>query len=90
MLYGALDDSDGFYQSRAAVFDRSMMNVSFRLISPELDQQFLEEASAAGYSGLAGHRAVGGIRASIYNAVTPAAVANLVDFMADFRRRKTN
>jgi phosphoserine aminotransferase len=89
-LYGALDASEGFYQSRTAIVDRSMMNVSFRLPSPELDAQFLAQASAAGYAGLAGHRAVGGIRASIYNAVTPTAVENLVDFMAEFKRLKTN
>jgi phosphoserine aminotransferase len=89
ILYAALDGSEGFYQSRAAICDRSMMNVCFKVTSPQLEQRFLEESSAAGYSGLAGHRAVAGIRASIYNAVTLGAVEDLVDFMDDFRRRYT-
>lgn len=88
LLYGTLDDSDGFYRGRAAVADRSLMNVSFNLPTPELDRQFLEEARLAGLSGLGGHRAIGGIRASIYNALTLQAVERLVGFMADFRLRR--
>lgn len=88
LLYGALDGSDGFYRGRAAVADRSLMNVSFNLPTPELDRQFLEEARLAGLSGLGGHRAIGGIRASIYNALTLQAVERLVGFMADFRQRQ--
>jgi len=87
LLYQMLDASDGFYQGRAAAVDRSLMNVSFTLPSPELDRQFHAEAAAAGFSGLAGHRAVGGVRASLYNAVTLAATEKLANFMEDFRRR---
>jgi phosphoserine aminotransferase len=88
LLYGALDGSDGFYRGRTAVADRSLMNVAFNLPTPELDRQFLEEARLAGLSGLGGHRAIGGIRASIYNALTLQAVERLVGFMADFRQRR--
>lgn len=86
-LYAALDDSDGFYRGRAALADRSLMNVVFNLASPEQEQHFLGAAQAAGFSGLGGHRAIGGIRASIYNALTEAAVDELRGFMDDFRRR---
>ncbi len=89
LLYEELDGSDGFYRGRAAPQDRSLMNVSFNLGSPALEQQFLAEAQAAGFSGLSGHRAIGGIRASIYNALTLSAVEQLRGFMEDFRRRKT-
>jgi phosphoserine aminotransferase len=88
LLYGALDGSDGFYRGRAAVADRSLMNVSFNLPTPELDRQFQEEARLAGLSGLGGHRAIGGIRASIYNALTLQAVERLVGFMEDFRKHQ--
>lgn len=88
LLYEALDESDGFYRGRAALADRSLMNVSFKLPTPALDWKFLEEARLAGLSGLGGHRAIGGIRASIYNALTLPAVERLVEFMADFRRQR--
>ena len=65
LLYAALDESHGFYAGRADVQDRSLMNVSFNLRSVELEKQFLAEAAQAGFSGLGGHRAVGGLRASI-------------------------
>jgi phosphoserine aminotransferase len=87
LLYRRLDDSDGFYTGRAAVHDRSQMNVAFNLPSPEQERQFLAAAQAAGFSGLAGHRAIGGLRASLYNAVTLDAVEELVDFMDQFQRR---
>jgi phosphoserine aminotransferase len=63
------------------------MNVSFNLPDPEIEQRFLAEASLADFSGLAGHRSIGGIRASIYNALTLEAVDALVEFMRDFKRR---
>ena len=85
LLYRLLDASDGFYHARARAQDRSMMNVAFNLASPEMDSRFLTEAASAGFSGLSGHRAVGGIRASIYNAVTLDAVEKLVEFMEDFQ-----
>ncbi len=87
LLYEALDQSAGFYRGHADVDSRSLMNVAFRLPNPELDQRFIREAQAAGLHGLGGHRAVGGIRASIYNAVTLGAVHSLVEFMDEFRRR---
>lgn len=86
-VYAAIDASDGFYRGRAAVGDRSLMNAAFTLASPELEHRFLAAAEAAGFSGLAGHRAVGGLRASLYNAVTLAACERLAGFMDDFRRR---
>ena len=88
LLYRFLDSSDGFYRGRADVQDRSLMNVAFTLANPDLEQHFLAEALAAGLSGLAGHRAIGGIRASIYNALTLPAVEELAGFMDDFQRRQ--
>jgi phosphoserine aminotransferase len=87
LLYGVVDGSDGFFRGRASAADRSVMNVSFNLRTKELERKFLDESLAAGFSGLGGHRAIGGIRASIYNAVGLAAVERLADFMRDFRRR---
>ncbi len=87
LLYEVLDSSMGFYSGRAAVSDRSLMNVSFNVRSPEAEQRFHEQATAAGFSGLAGHRAVGGVRASLYNGLTLAAVEKLANFMVDFQRQ---
>lgn len=85
LLYGALDDSDGFYRGRAASGDRSLMNVAFNLPTPALENAFVSAALAAGFSGLAGHRSIGGIRASLYNGLQLSAVEQLVGFMADFK-----
>jgi phosphoserine aminotransferase len=85
-IYQFLDASDGFYQGRARLPDRSLMNAVFTLPTPALEAQFLAESSAAGFSGLGGHRAIGGIRASIYNALGISAVDQLLEFMADFQR----
>ena len=87
LMYRILDESHGFYRGRAAAQDRSLMNVSFNLTSAAMEQRFLAEALGAGFSGLAGHRSIGGARASIYDAVTFAAVEKLADFMEDFQRR---
>ncbi|MDA3878023.1 MAG: phosphoserine transaminase [Halothiobacillus sp.] len=87
LLYGFLDLSDGFYRGRAATADRSLMNVAFNLATPELEQRFFAEALAAGIFGLSGHRAIGGVRASLYNGLTLRAVEQLVGFMADFQQR---
>jgi len=87
VLYGLLDGSNDFYRGRAAPEDRSTMNVAFNLRTPELEKRFLAEAGEAGFSGLTGHRAIGGLRASIYNALTLGAVEQLVGFMEDFQRR---
>ena len=87
VLYQLLDESDGFYRGRAEAMDRSLMNVAFNLASPDLEKRFIAEALAAGFSGLEGHRAIGGIRASIYNGLTLAAVEELAGFMETFKKR---
>jgi phosphoserine aminotransferase len=84
ILYDAIDASDGFYQGHAEPAARSLMNVTFRLPSEELENQFVAEATANGFDGLKGHRSVGGIRASIYNAFPTEGVEALVEFMRDF------
>ncbi|MFN2500733.1 MAG: 3-phosphoserine/phosphohydroxythreonine transaminase [Pyrinomonadaceae bacterium] len=86
LLYDAIDASGGYYAGHAKLRARSLMNVTFRLPSPDLDEKFCSEASALGLDGLRGHRSVGGIRASIYNAFPRAGVEALVDLMNDFRR----
>ena len=63
------------------------MNVTFRLSSEDLEKAFVKESTAAGFDGLKGHRSVGGMRASIYNAFPEAGVDDLVDFMREFERR---
>jgi phosphoserine aminotransferase len=87
LLYTAIDNSDGFYTGAAAPSARSRMNVTFRLPSEELDAAFCREAQANGLIGLKGHRSVGGIRASIYNAFPIEGVERLVDHMIDFAGR---
>jgi phosphoserine aminotransferase len=82
-LYGAIDASD-FYANPVEVQSRSLMNVPFTLADPDLDKRFLEEAEAAGLLNLKGHRSVGGMRASIYNAVSEEAVDALIGFMQAF------
>lgn len=86
-LYKAIENSDGFYRGNAEPDARSRMNVTFRLPSEELDTQFCDEAEKNGMSGLRGHRSVGGIRASIYNAFPIEGVDHLVQFMSDFAAR---
>jgi phosphoserine aminotransferase len=86
LLYDAIDATD-FYRGHADVDCRSPMNVTFRLPSEELEKKFAAEATAQGLDGLKGHRSVGGIRASIYNAFPRAGVEALVSFMKDFERR---
>jgi len=86
LLYDAID-STGFYRGHADVDSRSNMNVTFRLPSEELEKKFTNEATAAGLDGLKGHRSVGGIRASIYNAFPRAGVEALVRFMKEFETR---
>ena len=87
LLYSAIDQSGGFYRGHALPEARSQMNVTFRLKSEALEKQFATEAQAAGMVGLPGHRSVGGLRASIYNAVPIGACQTLASFMADFARR---
>lgn len=87
-LYAAIDSSD-FYSNPVALGSRSWMNVPFVLAKPELDAAFLEQAAAAGLANLKGHRSVGGMRASIYNAVSEASVDALIEFMAQFEKTNT-
>jgi phosphoserine aminotransferase len=84
-LYAAIDASD-FYANPVALDYRSWMNVPFILAKPELDGDFLVQAEAAGLTNLKGHRSVGGMRASIYNAVPMAAIDALIGFMEEFER----
>ena len=86
LLYAAIDGG-AFYRGTAAKAFRSDMNVTFRLPTEELETRFCEEASKAGLKGLKGHRSVGGIRASIYNAFPVEGVEALVQFMKDFEKR---
>ena len=85
-LYGAIDGS-AFYANPVELQSRSLMNVPFTLADDSLDKQFLTEADAAGLLNLKGHRSVGGMRASIYNAVGEDAVDALIAFMQDFEQR---
>ncbi|HEY0283897.1 MAG TPA: 3-phosphoserine/phosphohydroxythreonine transaminase, partial [Vicinamibacterales bacterium] len=85
-LYAEIDRT-GFYRGTAEKDSRSLMNVTFRLPSEELEQRFIKEAEISGLDGLKGHRSVGGIRASIYNAFPEAGIDALVGFMRDFERR---
>lgn len=87
LLYGYMGASS-FYRATAAADSRSLMNVTFRLPDEELEKQFVAQARAKGLGGLKGHRSVGGCRASIYNAVSLAAVQALVDFMKAFEKEK--
>ena len=83
----AIDSSGGFYKGHAAQANRSWMNVTFTLPSDELTDGFIKEAKGLKLDGLKGHRSVGGIRVSTYNAVTVDNVRALTGFMADFQRR---
>ncbi|ACX96768.1 phosphoserine transaminase [Halothiobacillus neapolitanus] len=90
LLYEALDQSDGFYLGRAARTDRSVMNAVFNLKTPELEQRFLSASRDAGFSGLSGHRVIGGIRASMYNGLELQAVEKLVEFMSTFQKNESS
>lgn len=85
-LYAEIDRT-GFYRGTAQPDSRSRMNVTFRLSSEELEKQFVKEATAAGFDGLKGHRSVGGMRASIYNAFPEEGIDGLVEFMREFERK---
>ncbi len=86
-LYRVIDESGGFYRGHADPKHRSLMNVTFRLPDETLEKRFVAEATAQGMVGLAGHRSVGGIRASIYNAMGQDGCDALATFMTDFMRR---
>ena len=86
ILYDAIDAGD-FYQGHAAKSARSLMNVTFRLPTADLEQKFCREAAENQMDGLTGHRSVGGVRASIYNAFPREGVEKLVEFMREFERK---
>lgn len=87
-LYGAIDSSP-FYANPVELASRSLMNVPFTLADADLDKAFLQQAEAAGLLNLKGHRSVGGMRASIYNAVSEQAVEALIGFMQEFEQQHT-
>ncbi|MBI4928697.1 MAG: phosphoserine transaminase [Anaerolineae bacterium] len=87
LIYDAIDSSGGYYHGHAAPDARSIMNVPFRMPSEELEEQFVKEAKKADLIGLKGHRSVGGLRASIYNALPVESARVLVDFMKEFQRK---
>lgn len=86
-LYGAIDASDGWYKSPIEPAARSKMNVVWRLPNEELEKKFIQASADAGLVGLKGHRSVGGIRASTYNAVSLEGVERLVAFMTEFKKQ---
>lgn len=85
LIYNTIDSSNGFFEGMVAQADRSLMNITFKLPSEELEKQFLKEATANGFVGLAGHRSVGHLRASTYNAVPYESCKALADFMKQFQ-----
>jgi len=87
-IYGAIDASGGFYRCPVDAACRSIMNVVWRLPTPELEEEFVKDAQAQKMVGLKGHRSVGGVRASIYNAVEPEWCEQLASFMKDFAAKK--
>lgn len=87
LVYKAIDESGGFYRGHAKPEARSLMNVPFRLPSEELEDTFAKEAKKADLIGLKGHRSVGGMRASIYNAMTVEGTQALVQFMKEFQKK---
>jgi len=87
LVYRAIDTSHGFYRGHAVPEDRSLMNVCFNLANESLEHKFLREAASHGLLGLSGHRSIGGIRASLYNAVSEASCQQLAAFMAEFQAR---
>lgn len=87
MLYKCIDESGGYYKGHAEKESRSLMNITFNLATPEMEKKLIDEATKAGFNGLKGHRSVGGLRASIYNAFPPKGVEDLVSFMKDFQKK---
>lgn len=87
LLYSCIDGSGGFYKGHAEKDSRSAMNVTFTLKDEELTKAFLKESIEKGFSGLAGHRSIGGCRASIYNAVPLEACEALAEFMTEFQKK---
>jgi phosphoserine aminotransferase len=89
LIYNAIDSSNGFYRGPVDLGSRSAMNITFRLQDEELEKKFIKETEQLGFVGLKGHRSVGGLRASTYNAVPYASCKALADFMTDFQQRNS-
>ncbi|MDG6225302.1 MAG: 3-phosphoserine/phosphohydroxythreonine transaminase [Candidatus Thermoplasmatota archaeon] len=87
LLYDAIENSGGFYKGHADPDSRSLMNVTFKLPTEDLEKQIVDEAKKTGMVGLKGHRSVGGMRASIYNAMSMDGVKHLVEFLKDFQAK---
>jgi phosphoserine aminotransferase len=87
LIYNTIDNSGGFYNGPVDKGSRSIMNITFRLQNEELEKQFVKESEQNGFVGLKGHRSVGGLRASTYNAVPYESCKALADFMVDFQKR---
>ena len=87
LIYEAIDGSGGFYKGHADKDSRSLMNITWRLPSEELEKKFTDEATKAQFIGLKGHRSVGGIRASVYNAFPLKGAEALVQFMNEFKSK---
>ncbi|MDP8222304.1 MAG: 3-phosphoserine/phosphohydroxythreonine transaminase [Candidatus Lernaella stagnicola] len=87
LLYGLIDNSGGFYRNPIQVEDRSLMNAVFRLPSEELEAKLVAEGKANGFIGLKGHRSVGGIRVSMYNATSLESIQDLAAFLKDFMQK---
>ena len=87
LLYHTIDQSGGFYRGHARPEARSIMNVPFRMPNEELEEQFVKEAKKADLIGIKGHRSVGGLRASIYNALPLDSVKALTTFMQEFQKK---
>lgn len=89
LIYDAIDNSGGFYRGHAEIDSRSKMNITFRLPNEDLEKKFAKEATEKGLIGLKGHRSVGGLRASVYNALPIEGVKALVEFMKDFQQKNS-
>ena len=87
ILYNCIDESNGFYKGHAEKDSRSLMNVTFNLATEDLEKTLVAEATSAGFNGVKGHRSVGGLRASIYNAFPKKGVEDLADFMKEFQTK---
>jgi phosphoserine aminotransferase len=87
LIYDVIEASDGYYRCPVQKGSRSRMNVPFRLPTEELEKKFLAEVDAAGFSGLKGHRSVGGCRASMYNAMPIEGAEGLAKFMTEFKKK---
>jgi len=85
-IYGLMDDNSDFYRGIVEKESRSWMNITMRLPSEDLESKFITEAKAAGFGGLKGHRSVGGVRVSLYNAMPLSGAEKLAEFMLEFKK----